>query len=406
MITWKNALLSIAGLFVLEGLVHAQCPLPDQLDGGPCCTIAHPDLPRFPNFTQPALDICWRDCNVEAVLPTNAEWSLVPLAPPGAGPCWSPFLKLELSDAAGVVQWKGRLRRLYSRTWLETDDAGNTLQVWRFLLNGDLVPTTAAGPIPCPVPPCAPAHANRVRFTGYLDYAQDCGTDVFEEAWMLTHSCDFIDHHAGFPRAGAFHPDRAYTFVGPAAGFVPGPVQPIEATAGSALEDVRRLNLPPVGAAGPTTCEYEERITFSLNPFQQLCLCGQSMIPQYSIASLSLNGVCGTSVFTPGVPFLPGYISMGIGMWTLAGAYPGVERLRWNTGGYDYIDPCADVGDHEVFFGVTTIGGYPATQLLSSGPGGLLPLCFIDQANSLRVDGTTVMNVPFISDHILNLNHF
>jgi hypothetical protein len=398
---WKSALSSIVGLLVLQGLASAQCPLPDQLDGGPCCTIAHPDLPAFPNFDQSALDICWRDCNVELVMGCKASWRLVPLMPVGAGPCWSPQLKLELRDGAGVLKWRGSLRRQYSRTWLETDDAGNLLQVWRFLLNGDLSPTAAAGPIPCPVPPCAPAHGNRVRFTGYLDYAQDCGTDVFEEAWMLTHSCDAIDHHAGFPRAGAFHPERAYTFVGPAAGFVPGPVQPIEAAAGSPFEDVRRLNLPPVEA----TCEYEERITFSLNPFQQFCLCGQSNTPQYSLASLSLNGVCGTSVFSPGVPFLPGFLSMGIGMWTIPAAYPGVERLRWNTGGYDYVDPCAAAGDQEVFFGVTTIGGYPATQLLTGGPGALLPLCFLDQSNSLRGDGTTVMNVPYFSDHILNLNH-
>jgi len=255
------------------------------------------------------------------------------------------------------------------------------------------------------VPPCAPVHGNRVRFTGYLDYAKNCATGMFQEAWMLTHSCDFIDHHAGFPRAGAFHPERAYTFVGPAAGFVPGPVQPIEGTPGSPFEDVRRLNLPPVGALGPTTCEYEERITFGLNPFQQLCLCGQSNTPQYSIASLSLNGVCGTFVFSPGTPFLPGFISMGIGSWTVPAVYPGLERLRWNVAGYDYFDPCADIGEHEVFFGATTIGGYPATQLLITGPGPLLPLCFLDQANSVRVDGTTVMNVPYWSDHILNLNH-
>jgi hypothetical protein len=401
LLVWKRALSSIVGSLVLQGLASAQCPLPDLLDGGPCCTLATPDLPELPNFSQNALDICWRDCNVEAVIPCTASWRLVPIIPIGAGPCWSPHLKLELRDGAGVLKWRGTLRRQYSRTWLETDDAGNLLQVWRFLLNGDLSPTAAAGPIPCPVPPCAPAHGNRVRFTGYLDYAQDCGTDVFEEAWMLTHSCDFIDHHPGFPRAGAFHPERAYTFVGPAAGFVPGPVQPIEVAAGSPFEDVRRLNLPPLTA----TCEYEERITFSINPFQQFCLCGQSATPQYSLASLSLNGTCGTSVISPGVPFLPGFLSMGIGMWTIPAVYPGVERLRWNTGGYDYVDPCAAIGDHEVFFGVTTLGGYPAIQLLTPGPGVALPLCFVDQANSLRADGTTLMNEPYVSDHILNLNH-
>jgi hypothetical protein len=87
------------------------------------------------------------------------------------------------------------------------------------------------------------------------------------------------------------------------------------------------------------------------------------------------------------------------------GTYPGVERLRWNAGGYDYGDPCIGVLDREVFFGVTTLDGYDAFQLLTVGPGLPLPKTFIDQANSLRTDGSTVMNVPYVSDHILNLNH-
>ncbi len=400
----KRALTFLVGLLALEAVTAAQCPQPDLLDCGPCCTVAHPKVQGFPNFTQDSLEICWQDCNIAAVIGCQAVWSNVPILPfPGGGACEPRTATLKLLGG-GVLKWEGKMRLLYSRTWLETDSAGLGLQVWRFLVNGDLRPQ---GPIaiPCPVPPCAPAHGNRVRFTGYLDYAKTCTTGTLELAWMLTHSCDAIDHHAGFPRAGAFHPDRAYTFVGPAAGFAPAAVLPIEGTPGSPLEDVRRLNLPPAGAAGPTTCDYEEAIQYTLSPLQQLCLCGTSPTPQYSIASLLLLGVCGTSISTPGGPFLPGFISMGIGSWTDPTKYPGLESLRWNAGGYDYFDPCTGVTRREVFFGVTTLRGYPAIQLLCPGPAAALPPTFIDQSNSLTTTGATIMNVPYVSDHILNLNH-
>jgi hypothetical protein len=82
-----------------------------------------------------------------------------------------------------------------------------------------------------------------------------------------------------------------------------------------------------------------------------------------------------------------------------------MESLRWNAGGYDYLDPCLPLLRQEVFFGVTTLGGYPARQLLVGGPAGPLPLTFIDQSNSLAPPvGGTLMNMPYVSDHIINLN--
>ena len=73
--------------------------------------------------------------------------------------------------------------------------------------------------------------------------------------------------------------------------------------------------------------------------------------------------------------------------------------------GYDCFDVCIGTPQHEVFYGVTTIGGYPATQLVGGIPGSPLPPIFIDQANAQKNNGSTAMNVPFNSRHILNLNH-
>jgi hypothetical protein len=383
----------------------AQCPLPDNLDVGQCCMITAENLPVLPKFQHQALDICWRDCNVDQVRGLNARFT--PLQTSAVN-CGERLVRVQFYDPiSGLLSWSGTLRLVYSRTWMEgAPPPAVGRQVWRFLANGDLRPTAAAGPVPCPVPSCAPAFNNSVRFTGYIDYAQRCNVfpAVFEEAWMLTHACDGIDHAPGFPRAGGFHPDRSYSFVGPAAGFVPGPLGPIEGTPGSPFEVVRRRRLPAPGTTGPILCEVEERTQHTLLPLGQFCFCGLSTTNQFALGNLTALGACGTSVTTPGGPFLPGFLSMRIGTWTLPGVYPGIEDLRWNVGNYDDVDACTGVTRNAVYFGVTTLGGDPAFQITSAGIGAPLPLIFIDQGTSVAPGGVPLMNIPYRTDFLLNLN--
>ncbi len=377
----------------------AQCPTPDQLDGGPCCTTTTPNAPRVPNFTQDSLQICWLDCNVDAINAIEAVWS----SPTPGDNCRNYAKRLRLRDTSAVVLWNGRIKFRYSRTWVETDTTGSQRQVWRFLANGDVRPTAAAGSPPCPVPPCAAPNGNKVRLTGYVDYALDCTGAFREFSWMLTHACDRFEHVAGFPRAGIFHPDRTYSFVGPAAGFVVSPIQPLEAGSGT-LEAVRRI----ARVAGSTidTCEFEEQIQHSLTPLGQFCACGPITAPQqYAFGDLKVSGACGSTLTSTGSVLLPGYVTMGIGSWTVPGTFPGIEALRWTCGGYLYGDPCVGVVRDEAFFGVATHGGWPANQLLSSGVGLSLPSIFIDQGNSLRANLGPTLNRPYRSDHILNLNY-
>ncbi len=410
----KYVLAAFVGLLTWSGVTAAQCPTPDGLDGGPCCAQANINIPAFPNFVQPALEICWQNCNVSGVLPYVARWTNLPFTGGTVGggtmaPCGEQLARLELRSA-GVLHWTGTMRLQYSRTWMEAGPGGFPIQVWRFLVNGDLRQVLSTIPAPCPAPPCAPAHGGAVKFSGYLDQAQSCVIvpATYQRAWMLTHACDAIDHVPGLPRGGVFHPDRTYSFVGPAAGFVPGPLQPLEGTPGSPLEAMRSRILP-VGPPPPSValCNVEERAFFNLTPGPQFCMCVGGPTAQFLLGNLNVFGGCGSTVTTPGGPFLPGFLSMGIGTWTAPGTYPGVEAVRWTAGNYDWTDACTGAVNNEVFFGVTTVGGFPATQVVAPplvpAP---LPPTFIDQSNSLRPPGVgVVLNMPYVSDHFLNLNH-
>ena len=179
--------------------LRAQCAPPDGLDGGPCCAQAQLVIPRT-KFAHNAIGICWQNCTINAINSYTAAWgfpqppSVLPGVPPPCG-----WFRVPVSlNAGGAVHWRGNLHAIYARDWVEIAPTGTTYNVWRFLVNGDLGATAAAGPAPCPVPPCKFALASSpVRFTGYVDYALNCSTNSFEHAWMLTHSCDSIDHSPG-----------------------------------------------------------------------------------------------------------------------------------------------------------------------------------------------------------------
>jgi hypothetical protein len=370
-----------------------------MLDGGPCCAATVPNAPRVPNFGQTSLQICWWRCDVNTLDTCEAAWS----SPTPPDDCRNYAKRLRIKDAAGIVKWNGRIKLRYSRTWLETDPSGAQWQVWRFLANGDLRPTSPGGPGACPIPPCAAPNGNKVRYTGYVDYALDCTGGLREFAWMLTHACDRFDHVAGFPRAGSFHKEYSYTFVGPAAGFSVSPTVPLE-SGGGTLEAVRRIDRAP----GSTVdiCQFEEQIQHGLAPMNLLCPCSiPGGTPQFAYSDLSVSGTCGSTLTNTGSALLPGFVTMGIGAWADPLVYPGGEVLRWNTGSYLYDDPCTGITRDEVFFGVSTFGGWSPTQLLSTGPGLPLPVIFIDQGNSLQGNLGTTMNRPYRSDHILNLNY-
>lgn len=416
---WSQAWMTVAWLLGLPLLPTAQCPTSDQLDAGACHTDASFDVPGFPRFSQDALQVCWLDCGVDQVIPGQAEWQNLRIRV--YPDCGTRYARLRIVDANGLVTWLGyKLRLEYSRTWLETDDSGDDHQVWRFLVNGDLTPGPGAASTPCSRPSCIPV-LGKARFTGYLDYARECAAGTYQFAWMLSHLCDQIDHAAGFERSGTYHPDRSYTLVGPALGFVPGAPVPFEATAGSPFDALRQRPIYPVPGGEPcgpwrataSTCASEEPSSHALLPVQQSCFCTPGGQPMFSEGSLSVMGSCGTSITSPGGPFLSGFLSMTIGAWTDPTRFPGAEALRWNAGNYGRVVPPQIPPENEVYFGVTTLGGWAGTQILGGGSGSPLPSTYIDQGSSKRfVCGArgglvpaTALNLPYVSDSFINLNH-
>jgi hypothetical protein len=392
-------------VLALPGQARAQaCNVSDGLDAGTICGSG-PFVQLHQNaFKQPTVGICWRDCGVDTTAPYTGQWSaLAPMlsgTPPAPSCAWySTSLTLFQGN---TIRWSGRFFAAYSRTWMEVDNAGLPLQVYRYLVNGDMTPVTAT-PGPCATPACSAPNGNLVRFTGYIDYAQYCqsgipGGGLVEHAWMITHGCDAIDHQVGYPRAGAFHNNRFYSFVGPAAGFAVGAGGAIEVGT-SNFEAIRRWD----AIVMPAKCNFEERLlnaTFSANTF--LCMCGVGPANWYQ-AFVSLAGSLGTTA-TPYAGSDP-FRSFPIGQWTNAAVFPGVEQVKYTTNDLRYQECTGNPPRFEYYFGVTTAGGFQAFQVSPVSPPNPLPLMFIDQGNSMIFPGVIpTRNRPYRTDHILNLN--
>ena len=144
----KVCLFLVLALCIWSAPAAAQCPLPDQLDGGPCCTQAFENLSIFKKVTVNSLDICWRDCGIDFVGPSRAVWTPLKVLPATGPDCGMRYSRLDLLDPVGALKWTGTLQLLYSRTWAEMKPSGTPLQVWRFLVNGYLRPTPIVAPAP------------------------------------------------------------------------------------------------------------------------------------------------------------------------------------------------------------------------------------------------------------------
>ncbi|MBI1849199.1 MAG: hypothetical protein HYR85_02535 [Planctomycetes bacterium] len=413
--TWARVF-SLALLFAVAGVSPAlaqNCPQPDGLDPGPppvnCCAPAQLNLPQFPAVSQGMKYICFDSCN--ATLQPNLCVDIgapQPVQQGGAIICGIYLIRYQIktcNPANPIVLWTGTMRAHYSRTWGAAAGAAPDTQVWRFLLNGDLVPSQALlahANNTCVVAPCRAAFNNRIHVWGYIDYALDCNNGRFQAAWGLNHGCDYSEHSPGSARPGAFHPTRSYTWLGPTAGFVINS-STLQPSVGALTQDSVRLNR---WAAAPAICVVREPAQGSIDPTLPFCPCSGPIAgpAQYLQSFFRGQGVCNTNWQPlPNAP-IP-FMQKRIGSWTNPAVFPGTQELLFDEGFLQWVDGCMPgLVSTQYVKGVETIGGFPAFKITT--PPTPLGRQFEDlgTANRGPNNPAPIFGANYVSWYILNLN--
>jgi hypothetical protein len=380
----------------------AQCG-PDNLDGGPCCAPASAVLPNFPKILgTDARWLAFDNCN----LALNKLYCVdlgkpMPLSLAGAVYCGQYNIRLQLRDCpTGVLHWSGGLRAQYSRNWQESSIPGAVnLTVWRFIVNGDLVPSAAVPMTPLDRPASLGTYS-RLYVSGHIDYALDCATGQWSVAWAVSHECDQIHHTPASARpapAGGFDPAKSFSIVGPGTGFVPTPVNTPISNGPIVQGSIRWNNW----AAGTNVCTYREPANGSLTALAAFCLCA-NVAPaagQFINTFLTASGICGTQVMmTPNNRFT----QKRIGTWNNPAVFPGIETVLFDFGSMQLVNGCTGAVTTEWYEGSETIGGFPAFDWA----GTTLGRQFEDygSCNTSPTSAAIRIGAPHVTNSILNFN--
>lgn len=401
-------LVVLAVLSLLHSPARAQC-VSDGLETVPCCTPATATLPTFPPISDSVKYIGFRDCDPQTDVNLCVEIDAPIPAASGGTVCGIYVIKFTVRLCGGGMEqiWKGTLRAQYSRNWQETDASGDTIGVWRFLLNGDFRPTAYLLSLPVAtnpaiVPPCSPSFGNNFYVAGFIDYALNCTTGTWTAAWSINHECDPIHHAPGSARPApplGFHPRRSYAWVGPGATFVADPVF-ARTAAGTTTQEAIRWN---DWSSLPAICTGEETVsTADLDVVDAYCPCDPpGLNPQYDETTVSFSGACGSSGATVPLSALP-FLQKRIGSWTSASIYPGLKDLALAMGDLEYADGCTGIPSTEFFEGVSTFGGFSATTY-AGDPLGRQSLD-IGSSNRTPINLIRQVGKPHVTQYIVNLN--
>lgn len=380
----------------------AQCALPDNLDGGPCCAPASVNLPSFPIMGGDALWIAFDNCNTALQRPFCVTFGKPkPTVQAGGIVCGQYDIRIQLKDCGTtLLHWSGGLRATYSRTWQESQIPGAlNLSVWRFIVNGDLIPTNNVPNNPLERPVSLNQYS-RVYFSGHLDYAYDCFNNTWSVAWSLNHECDAVHHSAQSARpapSAGFDPAKSYSIVGPGTTFVVAPTNTLISDGPINQGSLRWNNW----AAAPAICTYREPAQGNFIAQGLYCLCANinPAAPQSVDSSVFAQGQCGSGVFpTPATRFT----QKRIGFWSNPAVFPGVEHLLFDYGDMALINGCTGVVTHEWYEGPETIGGYFAVDV----NGVPLDRQFEDlgSCNTSATNPSTRIGAPHVSYSVLNFN--
>lgn len=397
----------LLALFALTPLASADF-VPDNLDGA-CWEPKDLDIPILPSIELPALGICWTDCN------TTTNNTQVFFSPPVPNFCGQYLVQVTVTNPAGTTIFMDGLGILdYTRTWEETDAAGDSHQVWRFTFKID---ARAFPPVAgCPAAPCLNVW-DTAFYYGHVDYARDCTTGEWQSSLSMFHNCDLFIHQQSISdRPGTYHPNEMYAVVAPhttANPFVPADIIPPSGPL--TAEAVRNVSMP--------FCTAEERIdSGALAYLAGACFCPLAPTPLTQSASfLTGDGTCPDTSSSPSSfdslffsgswPVIPWIHMVGtsLGSWTTPATYPGNERLWANEGLFAYHDSCVGVtGDPadfaEIFYGVTTRGGWDVIPFDSD-----LTQTFLDLADNYSLNLADPPTFPIVgsirpTDHLIYVN--
>jgi hypothetical protein len=377
---------------------QSQCG-PDGLDNGPCCASASVTLPQFPAMQTDAAWLCFRDCQLSQNVSYCAVLG-VPQPATNAGQilCSVYDIRLRLRTCGTLnFIWNGSVKAYYSRTWQESSIAGSlNLQVWRFVVNGDMLPTNLVPPGACTKPACLNQYT-RVYFSGYIDYAFDCINGGWQVSFAVSHECDSIHHQPGTARpapAGGLHPRHSFSIVGPGSTFVPATAGP--RSDGPINNGSVRWNrwLP-----APQTCMFRERVQGAFLAQNEFCFCTSTGLNQYIATMVNASGACTSSIGPdPTFPFM----QKRIGGWTSATQWPGQEFVLFDFGMLRYVNGCTGAATQEWFEGAETLQGYPKFDFNNMALGNQFE--DLASASLSMVNQATRIGAPHVSYYILNFN--
>ena len=390
----------LAVLALIAPPASAQCG-PDGLDSGPCCSNAFVTLPQFPAMQTDVRWLCFNGCNTAQNIMYCANVG-VPVGSGAGGQllCGVYDIRFRLKTCGTTnFLWNGALKAHYSRTWNESSIPGTVnLQVWRFVVNGDLLPTTLLPTGICIRPACL-NNFSRLYVSGYIDYAFDCVNGGWQTAFALSHECDSIHHAPGTARpapASGFHGTRSWSIVGPGSTFVPSTATGGPRSDGAITGESMRWNR---WNPAPQTCAFDEPANGSFVAGNEFCFCSATGPGQYINTTVVASGTCNSSVSPdPNGPFM----QKRIGGWTSATQYPGQEFVLFDFGFLRHVNGCTGVNTTQWFEGAETVGGYFSVALT----GLLLDPEFEDlgSCNNAITNPAIKIGAPHISDYQLQFN--
>lgn len=399
-----------AGMFTADDFILAGDPPPCAFDDGfedtgNCCALTGASLPiAFPAAEQEIRYFTWNNCNLARNKTLCVELSALEFARDGEGDvigCGTYKLPVSMLTCGqqALPLFSGELIATYSRTWVEkqpTEDPDT--QVWRFMINGDLAPSSFVlaryGDNPH-LPQCQATYAGLIHWFGYIDYRRDCSTLEWETEWVLEHACDRFHHDQGSLRTGTYHPGRSFNFAGPST-FTPTTDYSIfDLDVRDSSPGLRKIEYNGNDFARCYRYEnFHSTATFTLDPE---CACGVPGEEQYIHTQLDATTSCISEITAPAIRKKLGYFEhpeFGI-----------LRRITMWVGPSLFVDECAESTRFEYLEGVEVLSNRTENFKLTES-GDLVPLgaTFVDLASSNDDTGGPLQGVPHFSRLHINLN--